>query len=137
VTALAAGDAAGGDRRGRQSAALYVVQSGAGYGGFSDVAIDLRVDDDTDPVAKLERMLRLHRTYFTEPDPAVALPLTGALATEVRKRLASLGHHGPDTAEGLDAALSGWAGVENFEERLLAGKIDPDVLTVLREATAE
>lgn len=137
MAALAAGEAAGGDSRGRQSAALLVVQKGAGYGGFSDVAIDLRVDDDPDPVPKLRSMLRLHRMYFTEPDPATALPLADTLGTEVRKRLATLGHHGADTAEGLDSALSQWAGRENFEERLLPGKIDPDVLTVLREATAE
>jgi uncharacterized Ntn-hydrolase superfamily protein len=133
--ALAAGEAAGGDRRGRQSAAVLVVEPGGGYGGFSDVSVDLRVDDHPDPVAELARLLRLHRRYFTEADPAAALPLTGPLATEVRKRLGDLGHHGPDTPEGLDQALSGWAGVENYEERLLPGKIDPEVLDALREAT--
>ncbi|MGH3735409.1 MAG: DUF1028 domain-containing protein [Micromonosporaceae bacterium] len=136
VAALAAGEAAGGDSRGRQSAALLVVRKGGGYGGFSDVAVDLRVDDDPDPVAKLRSMLRLHQLYFTEPDPATALPLTAGLAAEVRKRLAALGYTGPDTAEGLDTALGNWAGRENFEERLIPGKIDPDVLTVLREAAA-
>lgn len=137
LAALAAGDAAGGDSRGRQSAALYVVEKGAGYGGFSDVSVDLRADDHADPVARLRSMLRLHRLYFTEPDPETALPLTGELAVEVRKRLAGLGHSGPDTPEGLDAAFNAWAGRENFEERVIPGKIDPDVLTVLREATAE
>ena len=136
LAALAAGDLAGGDRRGRQSAALLVVEPGAGYGGFSDVAIDLRVDDHADPVPELVRLLRLHRRYFTEPDPDAGLQLTGALATEVRKRLADAGYHGPDTADGLDAALARWAGVENYEERLIPGKIDPDVLEALREATA-
>jgi uncharacterized Ntn-hydrolase superfamily protein len=136
LAALAAGDVAGGDRRGRQSAALLVVEPGGGYGGFSDVAIDLRTDDHPNPVSELVRLLRIHRRYFTEPDPAAALPLTGALATEVRKRLAGAGHHGPDTPEGLDTALAQWAGFENYEERLIPGKIDPDVLEALREATA-
>jgi uncharacterized Ntn-hydrolase superfamily protein len=57
--ALAAGDAAGGDKRGRQSAALLVVRAGAGYGGFTDRAIDLRVDDHPDPFGELERLLGL------------------------------------------------------------------------------
>src|SRR6266508_4187540 len=128
--------AAGGARRGRQSAALLVVEPGGGYGGFSDVAVDLRTDDHPSPVSELVRLLRIHRRYFSEPDPAAALPLTGALATEVRKRLAGAGHHGPDTPEGLDTALAQWAGFENYEERLIPGKIDPDVLEALREATA-
>lgn len=57
--ALAAGDAAGGDKRGRQSAALLVVRAGAGYGGFTDRAVDLRVDDHPDPFGELERLLGL------------------------------------------------------------------------------
>ncbi|MGH3713604.1 MAG: DUF1028 domain-containing protein [Micromonosporaceae bacterium] len=137
LAALAAGDAAGGDRRGRQSAALLVAEKGGGYGGFSDISIDLRVDDDPAPLVRMRHMLSLHRLYFTEPDPDAALPLTDALATEVRKRLAAAGYSGPDTPDGLEAALSEWAGVENFEERLIPGRIDPDVLDVLREATAE
>jgi len=54
---LAAGDAAGGDSRGRQSAALLVVKEKAGYGGFSDRAIDVRVDDHADPFRELRRLL--------------------------------------------------------------------------------
>ncbi len=61
LAALAAGDEAGGDRRGRQSAALLVVKRGGGYGGTSDVAVDLRVDDDPAPVAALARLLDQHR----------------------------------------------------------------------------
>ena len=54
---LAAGDAAGGDSRGHQSAALLVVKAKAGYGGFSDRAIDIRVDDHADPFRELKRLL--------------------------------------------------------------------------------
>jgi uncharacterized Ntn-hydrolase superfamily protein len=135
LAALTAGEAAGGDRRGRQSAALLVVEPGGGYGGLSDVAVDLRVDDHPEPVTELSRLLRVHRRYFTAPDPDAALALSGPLATEVRKRLGDLGHHGPDTPDGLDRALASWAGVENYEERLIPGKIDPEVLDALREAT--
>jgi uncharacterized Ntn-hydrolase superfamily protein len=134
LAALAAGDAAGGDRRGRQSAALYVVSPGGGYGGRTAVEVDLRVDDHPDPVAELRRLLDLHVLYLGRPDPASLLTLAGALAGEVRERLAALGHTGPAGEAGLDAALADWAGIENYEERLVPGRIDPLVLAKLREA---
>ena len=126
VAALAAGDDAGGDSRGRQSAALLVVRAGGGYGGTSDVEVDLRVDDHAAPVPELQRLLDLHRLYFDQPDPATLLPLEGDLAEEVRTHLGALGF---DT-------LENWAGVENYEERMVAGQIDPLVLGKLREAAA-
>ena len=130
LAALAAGDRAGGDRRGRQSAALLVVARGQGYGGTSDVVADLRVDDHPEPVPELSRLLDLHALYFDKPDPATLLDLTGALADEVRARLATLGHRDGD----LDTALASWAGVENLEERLVPGRLDPLVLDHLRTA---
>ena len=130
LAALAAGDRAGGDRRGRQSAALLVVARGQGYGGTSDIVADLRVDDHAEPVPELERLLDLHALYFDKPDPATLLDLTGALADEVRTRLAALGHRDAD----LDTALASWAGVENLEERLVPGRLDPLVLEHLRRA---
>src|SRR4051812_38383318 len=130
LAALRAGDLAGGDRRGRQSAALLVVAKGMGYGGSSDVMVDLRVDDHTDPVAELARLLEMHSLYFDRPDPATLIPLTGDLATEVRDRLAKAGQTDPD----LDEALASWAGIENLEERLVPGAIDPLVLDQLRAA---
>ena len=126
--ALRAGDRAGGDRRGRQSAALLVVAKGMGYGGTSDILADLRVDDHPDPVTELARLLELHTLYFERPDPATLLPLTGAVADEVRTRLAKAGHAGPD----LDESLADWAGIENLEERIVPGAIDPLVLAQLR-----
>lgn len=131
LAALTAGDDAGGDRRGRQSAALLVVTEAGGYGGGSDVFADLRVDDHERPVTELARLLDLHDIYFGKPDPATALPLDGDLADEVRRRLASLGH----TDDDLDKALADWAGIENYEERLLPSAIDPIVLEQLRAKT--
>jgi uncharacterized Ntn-hydrolase superfamily protein len=125
LTALTAGDLAGGDRRGRQSAALLVVRRAGGYGGTSDVEVDLRVDDHPDPVPELSRLLDLHRLYFDRPDPDTLLPLEGELAAEVDLRLRSLGF----------ATLDDWAGVENYEERMVDGQIDPLVLGQLRAAT--
>ena len=136
LVALLAGDRAGGDRRGRQSAALLVVARGQGYGGTSDVVADLRVDDHAEPVPELGRLLDLHSLYFDRPDPADILALSDELAEEVRGRLAALGHVGESTPDGLDAALAGWAGIENLEERVVAGHIDPLVLAYLRRHAA-
>jgi len=123
--ALLAADRAGGDRRGRQSAALYVVSEKGGYGGGSDVLVDVRVDDHDDPVPELGRLLDLYDLYFGKPDSDSLLPLTGELQDEVQSRLARLGY----------ASLDAWAGVENYEERMVDDCIDPIVLEKLREAT--
>jgi uncharacterized Ntn-hydrolase superfamily protein len=128
LAALTAGDEAGGDRRGRQSAALFVVTPDGGYGGGSDVFADLRVDDHERPVTELARLLDLHDIYFGKPDPSTLIALSGDVEDEVRRRLASLGHDDPD----LDKALADWAGIENYEERLVPGQIDPVVLDQLR-----
>jgi uncharacterized Ntn-hydrolase superfamily protein len=123
--ALLAADRAGGDRRGRQSAALYVVSENGGYGGGSDVLVDIRVDDHEDPVPELGRLLDLYDLYFGKPDPDSLLPLTGELLDEVQTRLLRLGYE----------SLDDWAGVENYEERMVEDCIDPVVLEKLRDAT--
>ncbi|MCU1593734.1 MAG: fimbrial assembly protein FimA [Frankiales bacterium] len=123
-TALLAGDRAGGDRRGRQSAVLLVVSEGGGYGGGSDVLVDLRVDDHPDPVLELQRLLDLHTLYFGKPEKT--LPLEGELKAEVEQRLRSLGYQD----------IEDWAGVENYEERMVPGAIDVLVLEKLREQTS-
>lgn len=130
LAALAAGDAVGGDSRGRQSAALYVVAPGGGYDG-GDVLVDLRVDDHPDPVRELARLLDIHELLFGRPDPDALLELAGALANEVEHLLAGQGFVGP-----LDKALESWAGRENLELRLVEGKIDPVVLDHLRLTSA-
>ncbi|MDX6216192.1 MAG: hypothetical protein QOG99_1776, partial [Frankiales bacterium] len=122
TAALLAADRAGGDRRGRQSAVLLVVSAGGGYGGGSDVLVDLRVDDHPDPVLELARLLDLHTLYFGKPKQT--LPLEGELAEEVAAKLKALGYKD----------LDGWAGVENYEERMVPGAIDVLVLQKLREA---
>jgi uncharacterized Ntn-hydrolase superfamily protein len=127
LAALRAGDAAGGDRRGRQSAALLVARPGAGYGG-DDMEVDLRVEDHEDPVTELVRLHELHGLYFGQPSEDELLPLEGEVADEVRSLLARLGH----TQDDLEVALDAWAGGANFEERLRPGRIDPLVLEQLR-----
>jgi uncharacterized Ntn-hydrolase superfamily protein len=132
MAALVAGDDAGGDRRGRQSAALLVVTEDGSATRGSDVSVDLRVDDDPAPVPELIRLLDLHDIFFGSVDPDTLVPLTGDLLDEVRAKLAALGHDGPDVEHSLDA----WAGIENYEERLRPGAIDPVVLAKLRDASA-
>lgn len=125
LTALSAGDAAGGDRRGRQSAALLIGRRGAGYGGGSDIAVDLRVDDHPDPVMELARLLDIHELLFGRPKETI--PLEGDAAARLRLALDALGYPDPD----LESALFTCAGVENLEERLVPGRLDPVVLEYL------
>jgi uncharacterized Ntn-hydrolase superfamily protein len=91
VACLAAAEAAGGDRRGLQSAALLVVREGAGYGGYNDRWIDLRVDDHAAPIEELTRLLEMHHLYFDRPDPGDLLPLDEGLAAELQQLLKRLG----------------------------------------------
>jgi uncharacterized Ntn-hydrolase superfamily protein len=133
LAALAAGDAAGGDRRGRQSAALAIVSPRGGYGGQNDVAVDLRVDDHTDPVAELARLHGLHELLYGKTDEAGKLPLDGAVAEEVRVLLARVGHPPTEDEDGLVTALRAWVGAENLEERWWGeDALDPVVLEHLR-----
>jgi uncharacterized Ntn-hydrolase superfamily protein len=128
LASLAAAEAAGGDRRGRQSAALYVVRKDGGYGGTSDVAADLRVDDHPQPIDELERIYRLHDLLFGHTPEEEWLEVDAALAGELGERLAALGYEGE-----LPEALAAWAGTENLEERVDgAERIDPVVLEQLR-----
>ncbi len=125
VTALLAGDRAGGDRRGRQSAAILVVREGGGYGGFNDRYMDLRVDDDPDPVAKLKDLVELHHLYFGNPRPEDRIPIDAALAREIQRLLRHVGlYTGEITGvydEATRRALETLFGIENLEERWQPG----------------
>jgi uncharacterized Ntn-hydrolase superfamily protein len=123
---LVAAQAAGGDRRGQQSASLLVVERDGGYAGLSDILVDLRVDDHERPIEELRRIYGLHQRLFGASPREDWLPLEGELRAEVDERLARLGHD----------SLLNWAGVENFEERVDGDDaIDPVVLDALREAS--
>ena len=127
LEALAAAQAAGGDSRGQQSAALLVVERNGGYAGLSDVLVDVRVDDHEQPIGELRRIYELHQQLFGRTPERFWLPLEGALRDEVDERLGRLGFD----------SLEAWAGVENLEERVNGSDaIDPVVLEALREATA-
>jgi len=123
LRALIAGDGAGGDSRGRQSAALLVVREAGGYGHFDDVEVDLRVDDHAAPCAELARMLKLHHLLFLEPEDDDLVPIEGDVADEIERHLRTLGF----------ADLDAWLGAENLEMRVRDRSIDRRVLDRLRE----
>ena len=130
LAALAAAQAAGGDRRGQQSASLYIVRKGGGYGGNFDVVVDLRVDDHPTPIEELARLYERHDLLFGQTPNEEWLDMDDRLALEVRERLDRLGYDDKD----LGAALFAWSGAENLEERVDGiERIDPVVLEELRK----
>ena len=91
VACLAAAEAAGGDRRGSESASLLIVRDASGFGGGNDRWVDLRVDHHDDPVAELGRVLTFQRLYYDRPEPADLVPLDEAAAGELRSLLEAIG----------------------------------------------
>ena len=131
IECLAAAQAAGGDRRGQQSASLLVVEKDSGYAKLTDTLIDLRVDDHERPIAELRRIFSLHRELFGVTPAEDWLDVDDALARELRDRLTKLGYSG-----GLEASFADWAGAANLEERIDGiTRIDPIVLQALRKET--
>jgi uncharacterized Ntn-hydrolase superfamily protein len=125
---LDAAQAAGGDKRGQQSAALLVVEKDAGYAGLSDVVVDLRVDDHSLPLEELGRIYRLHDALFGRTPKEEWLDVDDELRRELTERLAKLGHSGE-----LEQAYGDWAGTENYEMRVEGvERVDPVVLEALR-----
>jgi uncharacterized Ntn-hydrolase superfamily protein len=110
LDALKAGQAAGGDRRGRQGAGLLVVQAGGGYGGGDDRYIDLRVEDHVAPILELERVYRVFMTVFHPNDlyqplgSRVIFPQRGPDIRELQERLSALGYYAGEANGRLDAA---------------------------------
>ncbi|HEY8791398.1 MAG TPA: DUF1028 domain-containing protein [Gaiellaceae bacterium] len=129
IECLAAAQAAGGDRRGQQSASLLVVEKDAGYANLSDVVVDLRVDDHALPIVELRRLYALHDELFGITPREDWLAVDEALAAELRDRLVRLGYEGE-----LAKAFNDWAGTENLEERVDGvDRVDPVVLGALRK----
>jgi uncharacterized Ntn-hydrolase superfamily protein len=123
IECLAAAQAAGGDSRGQQSAALLVVEKDGGYAGLSDSVVDLRVDDHERPIEELRRLYGIHQKLFGKTPRDEWVEVDDALRAEIKERLAKLGYE----------RLEDWAGVENLEERVDGDDaIDPVVLEELR-----
>lgn len=138
LEALLTGDRTGGDRRGRQSAGVVVVREGGGYGGHTDRALDLRVDDHPDPVPELIRLRSLHRLYLEKPSDEDVLAVDREIGREIQDALAVLGAFDAERTGRYDdstaKALQAYMGIENLEERWLEGdRIDRNVLDYLRQ----
>jgi len=124
IAALRAGQAAGGDRRGKQSAALYIAKPGGGYGGFNDRYVDLRVDDHPDPIEELARLLELHKLYFFKAEPQDVLTVDAILKKEIDALVSQAGAK----------TLVEFMHRENLEDRVRDdGTIDKQTLGYLRD----
>ena len=129
LDSLEAAQAAGGDRRGQQSAALLVVRKNGGYMGTSDAVVDLRVDDHPAPIEELRRIYAMHDLLFGVTSEEEWLDVDEQLALELRERLDALGY-----SASLEQAFLEWAGTENLEERVSGiERIDHIVLAELRK----
>jgi uncharacterized Ntn-hydrolase superfamily protein len=135
LASLDAGQGAGGDSRGKQSAALLVVREGGGYGGDNDRVVDLRVDDHPEPIRELIRIRDLHTLYFGETSPQDVIAVDGDVRAEVAEALLRAGYlEGSDAGDDdLFGALSAYIRTENFEEReQRRGYLDRAVLEYLK-----
>lgn len=138
TSALAAGQQAGGDQRGRQAAGVLVVREGGGYGGDNDLYLDLRVDDHPHPIEKLAELVEMHHLYFGEVNEENLIPLE-SIALEMQELLRAAGHYGGELTGAFDAdtrkALRALVGQENLEERWdgTGDAIDSKVVNFLQE----
>ncbi|HTP10563.1 MAG TPA: DUF1028 domain-containing protein [Anaerolineae bacterium] len=131
VAALLAGQRAGGDRRGQQSAAVLIVREKGGYAGFNDRYLDLRVDDDPHPIERLQEILELHHLYFDRPAPESLRAIDRKIARELQRIARQAGlYRGAPTSQYDKAtrqAVEDLIGMENLEDRWPFGsdQIDP------------
>ena len=135
LEALDTGQRAGGDSRGKQSAALLVVREGGGYGGDNDRVVDLRVDDHPEPIRELIRIRDLHTLYFGETAPDDVIAVDGDVRAEVADALIRAGYLGGPTPgdDDLFDALNAYIRTENFEEcEQRRGYLDRAVLEYLK-----
>ncbi|TWT27880.1 DUF1028 domain-containing protein [Planomicrobium sp. CPCC 101110] len=136
LAALSAAQNAGGDSRGKQSAAIYVLQEGAGYGGYNDVKVDLRVDDHPEPIEELHRLYELHKIYNTPTE--VLIPIDGEVFEEIKRKLVELGFlktaDQPSYEGEVKEALKAFVLGENFDDRWTEEpQVDKLVLEFLRK----
>jgi len=139
--ALLAAEKAGGDSRGMQAAALYIAKEGGGYGGYNDRFIDIRVDENPDPINELRRILDLYRILFYRPKPENVAPLEGEDQAYMLRVLRDGGYYdgadGPWSG-GMQKALDTFYSTENFEERMLPfGQIDREVIDYLKRTAKQ
>jgi uncharacterized Ntn-hydrolase superfamily protein len=133
LAGLAAGQEAGGEKRGMESAALLVVKPGGGYGGKHDRWLDLRVDHSETPIEELERLFELHTLYFGRTPDEDLLPFDDRTQEDVKALLKTVGWWNPE--DSVEGNLQGWMGWHNLEDRWVGNeRIDPVVIRELRGA---
>lgn len=123
LEALSAGQAAGGDRRGQQSAALLVVRDKGGYEGTTDRYVDIRVDDHPAPIEELKRVFKIYdMTMLSREDPANLLTIDREITTMLQKDLNKLGFYSGPVNGILDdptkKALRDFININNFENKM-------------------
>lgn len=139
LEALLAGQSAGGDRRGEQSAGLLVVRENGGYEGFTDRYVDLRVDDHPRPIEELKRVFKIYdMTILSREDPRNLLTIDHDIATVLQRNLRKLGMYDGSINGVLDdetkAALRRFINVNNFENKMRDdGRIWKSILDYLDE----
>jgi len=139
LAALAAGQREGGDRRGMQSAALYAVRKGGGYGGGNDRWVDLRVDEHPSPIEELKRVFKIYdMTMLNREDPASLLVIEGEVARALQHDLSVLGYYSGRLTGGWDAvsqaAFTRFLGEHNFENKTRDdGKVWPSIVNYLKD----
>lgn len=141
LTALHAGQEAGGDKRGQQSAGLLVVRENGGYGGHDDRLVEISVYDHATPIDELRRLYDIHRLTYFRSDESNLLPIEGKLARELQQLLKQRGFYdGPESdifCETCIRALHDFMGWENYDERIRDdGMIDLEVLVDMRSKAA-
>ena len=137
LSALDAGQGAGGDSRGKQSAALYIVKEKGGYGGFNDRYIDLRVDDHPDPIKELIRIYQLQQLYFAPSKPERITKIEGEIKTQLLTHLKRLSYLSSESQNNdvIVKALTAYIHTENFELReQSSGFIDLEVLEFMKKS---
>jgi uncharacterized Ntn-hydrolase superfamily protein len=138
VAALLAGQRAGGDRRGQQSAAVLIVREKGGYAGFNDRYLDLRVDDDPHPIERLQEILELHHLYFSRPAPESLRPINEKITRELQRIARQAGQYRGSITGVYDKAtrqaVEDLIGMENLEDRWPFGsdQFDPVAFKFLR-----
>ncbi len=134
---LKAGQAAGGDKRGMQSAAILVVRKEGGYEGGNDRYVDVRIDEHVSPIEELERVFAIYdMTLLSREDPSHLYPIVGSIAIRMQGVLVDLGYLKEvsvtdDWTQEAQAALQEWTNTENFENKWVDGKIWKSVMDYL------
>ena len=142
VKALHAAQAAGGDKRGRQSASVLVVKENGGFGGNNDRYLDLRVDDHPTPILELERLVEMHHLFFGEEDPNNRV-LLSTIARELQIIMQKQGSYKGNLSGSFDdatkTAFMDFCGIENLEERWtgVEDSIDGQVWNYIQNRFAE